>query len=71
MIIADSEGSFTLAKNILEPEKTQICIVKTKCSRFKDMKCIPIYENEQEKKEGLVTISTDGKICFWSIESLR
>jgi len=64
VVIADNSGNFTIANNILEPEKTQICIIETKCEKFKDIKILP-------NKQALASISNDGRICIWKIDNLR
>lgn len=53
-----------MARNILNPENTEICMSNTKCDRFKDMKLLP-------GGKSVVTISNDSKICFWEVENLR
>ena len=64
IIVADKEGNFTLARNIIDPEKTEICMNRTKCDRFKELKVFP-------GGNAVASISHDGKICLWDVDSLR
>lgn len=58
IIVADVNGQFTFVKNIQEEEKTTITLIKTKISRFRDIKCEP-------GSGTLVTVSTEGKLSFF------
>ena len=64
LIIGDQKGSFTMARKITEPEKTEIAILKTKSDRFKEIRVFP-------NGKAVVTISHDGKISIWNIDDLR
>jgi len=64
IIVADVNGQFTFVKNIQEEEKTTITLIKTKISRFRDIKCEP-------GSGTLVTVSTEGKLSFFDVEQLR
>jgi len=64
IILADVQGKFTFVKNIEKEEKTTITIINTKISRFRDLKCLP-------RSQTLITASTEGKLCFYDINTLR
>jgi hypothetical protein len=64
IVAADASGRLTLIKGIESKETTSISIITTKVARFRDIKCFP-------GSNVLATISSEGKICFYDIESLR
>lgn len=62
IIVADVNGQFTFVKNIQEEIQTTITLIKTKISRFRDIKC---------QSNTLVTVSTEGKLSFFDVAQLR
>lgn len=61
IILADLNGRFTYLKGIMSEETTTISIISTKINRFRDIKLALNY---------LISISTEGSICFWDLEKL-
>ncbi len=64
IVTADVTGKLTFVKNVQEEEKTTITLINTKVARFRDIKCFP-------GSNILFTASTDGKLCFYDVGSLR
>jgi hypothetical protein len=64
IVTADVNGKFTFVKNIQEEKKTTITLINTKIARFRDLKCYP-------GSNVLVTASTEGKLCFYDVDTLR
>jgi protein MAK11 len=62
VIAGDCLGRFLLVKGIQDAEKVSISIIETSStSRFKSIKC-------STSQNDLVSISAEGKICFWNVD---
>lgn len=63
LLIADVNGRFTYLKGIQSIDTTTISIVSTKIARFREIKFI-------QDSNFVVSISTEGNICFWDLTKL-